>query len=448
MNSSIDEFNNNLQNKYSNDMDSYNFLILSLYFYLNRNDYKDTSNTLFNECKLNTIFKFPQELKPAKNEKEKMINEFIEFFYQNSFFDKDSNFDLLGDFWNNFWGIFANKMHNGNSGSNETLFEKEKNNLMNLVYSEEKIMDGNNLMYHMSGINNVIGNNNSQNIEGLLMNNPGNSNLNNNNCSANNNINLRTINNLTGISNITNNNINTEDIGNIIHSSDSPSHINNNNININDSNNLNKINNNNSSMNNNNENNNINKLNPSNKNNYFCESPSPRKYFDQNINNINNNIKQNSPFIKIDHINIDNNLNINLKDKNNTSKEKLEKISNKSQSNDGVEEEEEEENDVEKEMDEENGMKFNKHKNNNSIIKRDNNNNNYYESSDIYNGIEHDIGPMGHLGGFSCSGMRQEGSQSNLNINSGVERVMSAIPLQKELQPQHNNQNFFEDEMK
>lgn len=171
-------------NKAKKNSDSYNFLLLSLYFYLKKNNFNETSEKLFQECKLDSIFKFPQNLKNPKTEKEKITNEFIEFFYSNSF-NNDSNFDLLGDFWNQFWRIFANKMNMGNNLNIETLFEKEEKNILKISYTQKNIA----------------------------------SNFINNLPTFNNNENLKTINNITNISKNTNNNINTEEMINVINTS-------------------------------------------------------------------------------------------------------------------------------------------------------------------------------------------------------------------------------------
>ena len=117
------------------ESEPYNFLLLSLYYYLKKHNYNQTAQKLFQEGKLDSIFKFPQDLKPPTNEKEKMQNEFIEFFYKNSF--ENPNFDFLGDFWSQFWSIFANKMINNNKI--ETLFNKEQKNILKPSYSQNKI---------------------------------------------------------------------------------------------------------------------------------------------------------------------------------------------------------------------------------------------------------------------------------------------------------------------
>ena len=117
------------------ESEPYNFLLLSLYYYLKKHNYNQTAQKLFQEGKLDSIFKFPQDLKPPTNEKEKMQNEFIEFFYKNSF--ENPNFDFLGDFWGQFWSIFANKMINNNKI--ETLFNKEQKNILKSTYSQNKI---------------------------------------------------------------------------------------------------------------------------------------------------------------------------------------------------------------------------------------------------------------------------------------------------------------------
>ena len=64
-----------------------------------------------------------------------MQNEFIEFFYKNSF--ENPNFDFLGDFWGQFWSIFANKMINNNKI--ETLFNKEQKNILKPTYTQNNI---------------------------------------------------------------------------------------------------------------------------------------------------------------------------------------------------------------------------------------------------------------------------------------------------------------------
>ena len=174
-----DVSNNNKNN------DSYNFLLLSLYFYLKKNNFNETSEKLFQECKLDSIFKFPQNLKSPKSDKEKLTNQFIEFFYSNSF-KNDSNFDILSNFWDKFWVIFANKMKMGNNLNIETLFEKEKKNILKVSYAPKSLAT------------NFIDNNNLLSF---------------------NDENLKTINNLTNINRNTNNNVNTEEMINIVNTS-------------------------------------------------------------------------------------------------------------------------------------------------------------------------------------------------------------------------------------
>ena len=117
------------------ESEPYNFLLLSFYYYLKKHNYNQTAQKLFQEGKLDSIFNFPQDLKPPTNEKEKMQNEFIEFFYKNSF--ENPNFDFLGDFWGQFWSIFANKMINNNKI--ETLFNKEQKNILKPTYTQNNI---------------------------------------------------------------------------------------------------------------------------------------------------------------------------------------------------------------------------------------------------------------------------------------------------------------------
>ena len=127
---------NNINN---NNNTSYNFLLLSLYHYLKKNNFTETSEKLFQECKLDSIFKFPDNLPEPQNEKEKITNDFIRFFYNNSF-NNDSNFDLLSDFWNQFWGIFTNKMCMGNNINIKTLYENEEKNISKCSYSQKNFI--------------------------------------------------------------------------------------------------------------------------------------------------------------------------------------------------------------------------------------------------------------------------------------------------------------------
>ena len=369
-----DSENSNLTNN-----DSYNFLLLSLYFYLKKNNYEETSEKIFKECKLDSIFKFPQEIKEPKNEKEKLTKQFIEFFYSNSFGNKNNtNFDLFGDFWNQFWNIFTNKMHMNQNLNIETLLEKEKKNIMNMSYSQKNIKDD-------------LKNNNN-NIQNNLQSNSKN-----------------TLNNISNIQNLSNNNIiNTDDFNNM-------------NFNLSNSN----INNN---FNRNISNNALNNLNSGmslNQFNTFYRNPS-------NLSGINNNNFSGN------NIMFNNNSNSSMKSKTG------EKFNNKSNNNMNKnpsfenEEEEEEENDIFQEMDEDNGIQFTCKKSNN-IIKQENGND---LPSDIYN-VEHDLD-----GAVKNNIFRGGNSNSNLNLMSGqnennnnVERVMSALPLRKDM-VQNNNQDY------
>ena len=146
--------------------DPYNFLLLSLYFYLKKNNYNQTAQKLFQEGKLDSIFKFPQELKSPINEKEKMQNEFINFFYRNSF--NNPNLDFLGDFWAQFWAIFANKMMNNNKV--EALFDKEQKNIIKQTYTQNNISQ-NFINENLNKDNNLKSLNFSSNINKIMNNN-------------------------------------------------------------------------------------------------------------------------------------------------------------------------------------------------------------------------------------------------------------------------------------
>ena len=370
-----DSENSNLTNN-----DSYNFLLLSLYFYLKKNNYEETSDKIFKECKLDSIFKFPQEIKEPKNEKEKLTKQFIEFFYSNSFGNKNNtNFDLFGDFWNQFWNIFTNKMHMNQNLNIETLLEKEKKNIVNMTYSQKNI-------------NAELQNNNTTNIQNILQSNSKN-----------------TLNNISNIQNLSNNNIiNTDDFNNINFNLSNP---NINNFNRNISNNaLNNI-----------QNSGV-SLNPFNS---IYRNTS-------NLSGFNHNFSGNN-------INFNNNSNASMKSKigekfNNKNNNNIDK--NPSFEN---EEEEEEENDIFQEMDADNGIQFTGKKSTN-IIKQENGND---LPSDIYN-IEHDMDTVVknniYRGGNSNSNLNLMGGQID-NNNNNIERVMSALPLRKDM-VQNNNQDY------
>jgi len=100
--------------KSSEELQNYNFLLLTIYFYLKHNKYNLTADNLFNESNLANIFKFPQEVSDTNNEKERLLKNFLKSFYYNNYFANCQNFDLLSDFWNIFWKNFSYKIKNGN----------------------------------------------------------------------------------------------------------------------------------------------------------------------------------------------------------------------------------------------------------------------------------------------------------------------------------------------
>ena len=140
-----------------------------------------------------------------------------------------------------------------------------------------------------------------------------------------------------------------------------------------------------------------------------------------------------------------NNSNYNMKYKMEGTEKSSNKINqnlNKSQSVEN-EEEEEEENDIFQEMDENNGIKFTGKKSNN-IIKQETGND---MPSDIYN-IEHDmdLGKGNLYRGVNMNPMAGN-SSSNLNLMSGqnnnnIERVMSALPVRKDIVQENSNQYY------
>ena len=111
---------------------NYNYLLLSIYFYLKHNNYNTTAENLFNESDLKNIFKFPQEVKEGTNPSDRLIKKFIQHFYYNSYFNSEQPDDTTADFWNQFWEIFAKKMKNGNQFISpiDNYIEKEKDTLI------------------------------------------------------------------------------------------------------------------------------------------------------------------------------------------------------------------------------------------------------------------------------------------------------------------------------
>ena len=111
---------------------SYNYLLLSIYFYLKHNNYNTTAENLFNESDLKNIFKFPQEVKEGTNPSDRLIKKFIQHFYYNSYFSMEQPDDTTAEFWNQFWEIFAKKMKNGNQFISpiDNYIEKEKDTLI------------------------------------------------------------------------------------------------------------------------------------------------------------------------------------------------------------------------------------------------------------------------------------------------------------------------------
>ena len=111
--------------------DYYNFLLLSIYFYLKNNNYNLTADSLFKEVNLNNIFFFAQDIQEGTTEEEKIKKKFINYFYANTFFHQNQDSDFIADFWEEFWEIFAEKIKHSNTAVSpmETYLKKEKDNL-------------------------------------------------------------------------------------------------------------------------------------------------------------------------------------------------------------------------------------------------------------------------------------------------------------------------------
>ena len=122
----------NNESKTLEEIQNYNYLLLSIYFYLKHNNYNITAEKLFNEASLKGIFTFPQEVKEGTSQYEKLIKKFVQYFYYNSYFYSEPPDDSTSDFWNYFWEIFAKKMKNGNKYNSliDNYIEKEKDSLI------------------------------------------------------------------------------------------------------------------------------------------------------------------------------------------------------------------------------------------------------------------------------------------------------------------------------
>ena len=122
----------NNDSKTLEEIQNYNYLVLSIYFYLKHNNYNLTAEKLFNEANLKGIFTFPLEVNEGTSLYEKLIKKFIQYFYYNTYFNSEPPDDTISDFWNNFWEIFAKIMKNGNKYNSliDNYIEKEKNSLI------------------------------------------------------------------------------------------------------------------------------------------------------------------------------------------------------------------------------------------------------------------------------------------------------------------------------
>ena len=64
----------------------YNFLLLSIYFYLKHNNYNISADFLFNEANLNNLFFFPQDISDSSTEEEKLKKKFHKLLLRKFFF--------------------------------------------------------------------------------------------------------------------------------------------------------------------------------------------------------------------------------------------------------------------------------------------------------------------------------------------------------------------------
>ena len=70
----------NNDSKTLEEIQNYNYLVLSIYFYLKHNNYNLTAEKLFNEANLKGIFTFPQEVNEGTSLYEKLIKNLFNIF--------------------------------------------------------------------------------------------------------------------------------------------------------------------------------------------------------------------------------------------------------------------------------------------------------------------------------------------------------------------------------
>jgi hypothetical protein len=101
--------------------ENYYFLILTIYFYLKNNNYNTTAELLFNESNLGNIFQLPEGVTESGKEVEDLKIKFINYFYNNTYFQQQlmnpQSPDFLSDFWNQFWDIFVEKIRQSNQSN-------------------------------------------------------------------------------------------------------------------------------------------------------------------------------------------------------------------------------------------------------------------------------------------------------------------------------------------
>ena len=141
---------------------NYNFLLLSIYYYLKNSGHFQTAEIFYKETGLDKMFDFKEnsgklpelktadnfaeslkadvesEAKKGKNEEEiteKMRSKFEEFLINNTYIQPPDNVCFLSTFWLKFWISFANEMQKTNNKETVSIFDKEKGSIISLNYS-------------------------------------------------------------------------------------------------------------------------------------------------------------------------------------------------------------------------------------------------------------------------------------------------------------------------
>lgn len=150
-------YNSNFKNDVNNDLEAEtlnfkethliniketNLLMMSLYLYLNSNNYKKTAETLYNELKFDRIFQFPE------NKESTEITEMFRIFFMSRLLnpDSDSEITTFEKFWNVSWEYFCKKIDSSytNQNSINNILEKANVKIQYDTYNIQNVNNVNN----------------------------------------------------------------------------------------------------------------------------------------------------------------------------------------------------------------------------------------------------------------------------------------------------------------